>query len=645
MRTRSIFASSLTVGFAGFVGLSLLAGCQADDSDLGGPFDRMGLWAGEPDAQGRFQTRVWDMDNGTQVITHHLAGERHVDDVQIVLPEGVQIDRDAYVAVHGSANDEGAIVVDDYEVLALPPQPLIDPDPLPARRIAAILVYWSAQTMGNAEARELLFLDSEGSPDSTNYYYQENSYGKEKMAGNVFGPYEIPNPGSCSPGLIADYADTAFAEKGHTEDNYIQFAYQFQGLGDCGFGGLANLGSPEFPARNSWYNGGFGCVVRNQELGHNYGLLHSNSFSCSDAEGNSVLYSDDCNSNEYGDPYDPMGHGCDHMNVMQKAYMGWIDGCNRVNVTNPGTFNLLPLELPCNGTQMLALPTFDGKFYFLEYRRSLGFDINREGVLIHVGNDIGFSQNPNIIGDFYREGDSYDDPGGSISFTVLEEHETHAVIQVDFPNGGDGNDPTCDDGGNPIQEASAWGSLECAPLIEADVTPPTVSLTYPEDGQWFEPGSSFDILAEAADERGITELELFVNGDPHPLILIEEPWSWPVNNIPEGDYVLGIRAWDGPNWAASDDNVPITIHVGTPPPETPDDTGSADETGGDPTLPMADTGDGQDDGEDDDGATDGGTGQNTDGGGCSIQGGRAPAPLGLGLLVLGAALRRRRRRA
>lgn len=648
MRHRPIVKHFSSVGFAGFVGLSLLCGCQDGDTDLGEAFDRMGLYVGDPDAEGRFATRVWDMDNGTQKITHHLLGEKHVDDVEIVLPEGAELPaRDAWVKVFGTANDEGAIVVDELEVLSPPPQPLIDPETRDARRIALIIVYWTAKSLTNDEAREDLFLDSEGGPDSTNYYYQENSYGKEKMAGNVFGPYEVPNPGSCSPGLIADYADTAFAEKGHTEDNYIQFAYHFQGLNDCGFGGLANLGSPEFPARSSWYNGGFGCVVRNQELGHNYGMLHSNAFNCQDEEGNQVLYSgaDNCSSNEYGDPYDPMGHGCDHMNVMQKAYMGWIEGCNRVNVTNPGTFNLLPMELPCNGTQMLALPTFDGKFYFLEYRQPLGFDAGREGVLIHVGNEIGFSQNPNIIGDFYRAGDTYTDPGGSVSFTVVEEHDTHAVIQVDFPNGGDGNDPTCDGGETPAEDAGAWGAIECAPLIEADVTPPEVTITYPEEGQWFEPGSNFNIMAEASDERGVTELELFVNGEPHPLILIKEPWEWPVTNIPEGDYSIGVRAWDGPNWTASDDNTPVTFHVGTPPPEMPDDTGS-DETGDgtgavDTGVPMGESGgdgDGTESDTDDPGLDD------PAGCACQAQDG-TPAPLGLSLLVLGAAVLRRRRGA
>jgi MYXO-CTERM domain-containing protein len=644
VRHRSIFKHVSSVGFAGFVGLSALTGCQDGDTELGDAFDRMGLFVGDPDAQGRFATRVWDMDDGTQKITHHLLGERHVDDVEIVLPEGVEVpERDAWVSVFGAENDEGAIVVDDFEVLP-PPAHLIDPDPLAARRIALIIVYWTAQSLGNAQAREDLFLDSEGAPDSTNYYYQENSYGKEKMAGNVFGPYEVPNPGSCSPGLIADYADTAFAEKGHTEDNYIQFAYHFQGLNDCGFGGLANLGNPEFPARSSWYNGGFGCVVRNQELGHNYGMLHSNSFSCEDAEGNQVLYSDNCSSNEYGDPYDPMGHGCDHMNAMQKAYMDWIGDCNWVKATSPGTFNLLPLELPCNGTQMLQLPTFDGKFYFLEYRQPLGFDAGREGVLIHVGNEPGFSQNPNIIGDFYRAGDTYTDPGGSIEFTILEEHDTHAVIQVDFPNGGDGNEPTCDGGGAPVEDAGAWGVIECAPLIEADVTPPEVSITFPEEGQWFEPGSSFEILAEAADERGITELELFVNGDPHPLILIGEPWAWPVTNIPEGTYSIGARAWDGPNWTASDDNTPVTFHVGTPPMEDPETTGG-DETG-DGTMGMLDTGMVADSGDDDSDETETDDPGGTEPSGCACTtSDRTPAPLGLSLLVVGAAALRRRRRS
>ena len=237
----------------------------------------------------------------------------------------------------GDAND-GVMEVDELEVLSYPPQALIDPENRPPRRIATILLFWEGGQVGfeNPTAVNEMF----GPNDSTNTFYQENSYGIEIMSGDVFGPYAIPLPNGCDVGAIANNAEMALVEHDHDPGEFEQFMYVFPGIGSCGFGGLANLGSPDFPARDSWYNGSLGCVVRNQEIGHNYGMGHSHSFDCADAEGLDVPYSDDCTFEEYGDPYDPMGGGCFHMNGPQKTFMGWLQDCNVVRATADGLFNL-----------------------------------------------------------------------------------------------------------------------------------------------------------------------------------------------------------------------------------------------------------------------------------------------------------------
>ncbi len=92
-----------------------------------------------------------------------------------------------------------------------------------------------------------------------------------------------------------------------------------------------------------------------QEPGHNFGMQHSSSMRCGSAsfddtpEGN-------CTHSEYGDPFDPMGGGCRHMNAWQKTYNGWLQGCNMVRVRSSGTFTLNPLELACDGAQVLQIP-------------------------------------------------------------------------------------------------------------------------------------------------------------------------------------------------------------------------------------------------------------------------------------------------
>lgn len=532
----------------------------------------------QPIFEGRFETRIARMLDGTSRTTHHLVDAPH--ETELVLDPSMHIPRDAVVQIWGDEVEADVIEVDRFEIVSLPPQPLIDPEARPHRRIATVLLEWEGATqMNNPTARDRMFLGAE----STNVFYGENSYGIDKMAGNVFGPYKIPKPESCNSTFIAAEGMKAFEERGHRADDYRQFMWVFPSLPGCGWSGLGSMGTPDFPARDSWYNGSFGCVVRNQEIGHNFGMGHSRSYTgCTNADGEAVPFSDNCNDIEYGDPFDPMGNGCAHMNVVQKTYMGWLDGCNIVTATADATFNLLPTELPCEGTQALRFPTYDGRHYWLEYRQPLSIDDGLSGVLVHVAQDVGGSPRPYILRMsptwYLQEGQSYTDPEGTVTFTVVEQHPTHAVISATFPEGGSGA-PTCKGEESPVQEAGAIGTLQCAEEpFPLDITLPTVKIVYPADGDRFAPGSSFTIMAEAIDDRSVTELELYLGQDGEPAKKLfssfDAPWTWEVEDIPEGRYELGVVAWDGPNSAPSN---AVVIHVSDEAPAQ--DTGSGSETG------------------------------------------------------------------
>ena len=586
-----------------------------------------------------------DTSRTMQVLEHEL------DEVEIRVAPSLELPDNAVVRVWGSQLADGVVEVESFEVVEWPPQPLIDAEARPHRRIATVLLRWEGtEQINNPTARDRMFLGEE----STNVFYGENSYGVDKVAGNVFGPYDIPHPQVCNHVGIAAAGMTAFKERGHKESDYRQFMWVFPGGLGCGWSGLATMGSPDATARDSWYNGSFGCVTRNQEIGHNYGLKHSRSYTgCTDEDGLPVPFSANCNQNEYGDPYDPMGSGCAHMNVVQKTAMRWLDQCNVVRATADGTFNLLPTELPCNGTQALRFPTFDGRDYWLEYRRPLGFDSHLTGVLVHVSDEVTTAGGPNpyIIrlspSWFLPEGQSYTDPDGTVTFTVVEQLPTHAVIQAEFPGGGSGA-PECRGGGMPVSEAGAIGTLECAAEpFPLDVVPPTIRIVHPEHQARVEPGSNFEIIAEASDDRGVTELELFfsVDGaDPMKIDSIFDPvescagdpgelcaWSWPVTNIPEGTYELGVRAWDGPNWTDSwvEDGRPHVLHVRHEPTDEENETGDATGGAHDPTQGDTDDGD---------------PNLETASDGCGCRHHRAPAPtLALMGLVLLATRRRRAR--
>lgn len=593
---------------------------------------------GRAEFEGTYQRRVADLLDGRSETYDVLVSG--ATSVRLEIPDTLadEFVRGATYRVGGRALDEGTLEVQDVELVASAPQPAIDPEKRPARRIAWIQVYWDGKAgISKEEAKLKLFTGDK----STNAYYQQVSFGEDRLAGDVFGWFQIPDPQG-NPDAIATYAQQALEDYGVPLWQYRQFMYYFPFDSGFGWAGLANLGSPDNPAENSWYNGASGCVVLAQELAHNYGLVHSNSYSCVDENDQWTPYSDNCEESEYGDPYDPMGSGCGHMNVFQKGAMGWLEGCNSVTATASGTFNLVPMELPCNGIQALRLP-IEGtpNYYYLEYRQPIGFDSLYSGVLVHVARNYG-GTNPKILdmndgpGAFMQAGDSYDDHLGRVSFSVLETNDTHAVIEVTFPNGGSGA-PTCIDGTEPPMEAGNYGSLEClSEPVGPDDSPPTVTITYPNDGDVIPPGTDFTITTEVSDDRGVTDARLYVNGEPFYLD-IEEPFEWDVTNIPEGTYEFGVVVRDGVNWVPSD---PVTIQVGI----VEGTTGGA--TTGDVPGTTGGTESGTSGDETSGGETDG-SGQTSADDGCSCRGTSPRSGLASWaflLLALGERQRRRRRR-
>ena len=175
--------------------------------------------------------------------------------------------------------------------------------------------------------------------DSIRNYYLDDSYGMQDISTQVFGPLSFTMP-DCSNTTTSQLASTLRAMVPGTFQHYLWFLGTRNA--SCAWSGLASVGTPQSPSRDTWYNNSTNCVVLVQEPGHNFGMQHSSSLACPGA-----AYADDpntCTDSEYGDVFDPMGGGCRHMNAWQKSYQGWLGGCNGVKVSSTGTFTLLPFE-------------------------------------------------------------------------------------------------------------------------------------------------------------------------------------------------------------------------------------------------------------------------------------------------------------
>ena len=246
--------------------------------------------------------------------------------------------------------------------------------------------------------------------DSLRNYYLGDSYQMQDISAKVIGPLSYPLSSSCDTSTLSrTLKPMVDAQVGGPSQHYLWF-FGTQ-TSSCNWSGLASVGTPQKPSADTWYNHSVGCVVLVQEPGHNFGMQHSSSLKC----GTSNMLDDPnsgCTASEYGDSFDPMGGGCRHMNSWQKSYQGWLSSCNGVRVTNSGTFNLLPLEMACNGTQFLQIkaphprpfmrPAAGGggattenlDYYYLELRTPVDFDGTLGGsalsarVLVHMAADL-----------------------------------------------------------------------------------------------------------------------------------------------------------------------------------------------------------------------------------------------------------------
>ncbi|MBI4056524.1 MAG: right-handed parallel beta-helix repeat-containing protein, partial [Elusimicrobia bacterium] len=290
------------------------------------------------------------------------------------------------------------------------------------------------------------------SSTSVNQYYQETSFGQVSFSGDVLGWYTIPyNLGAtCDSWTWSQAADAAATAAGVDLSQYQKRIYFFPNTNVCGWGGMGQLGGAL-----SWNNGYDSMFVFAHELGHNLGIHHAEWLKCGAVP---VDNYSNCTTDEYGDLWDIMGWldiSESQFNAPHKAALGWIPPQRIQTASTNGVYSIAPLEVSTEGIQALKIPKANtNEFYYLEYRQPIGLDaplrsgITR-GALIHIWNDMGFSQTKLVdttplsdtsTYDLWKsrdvwdaslgDGASFQDPAIGLSVTQISHDASSVTVSV-----------------------------------------------------------------------------------------------------------------------------------------------------------------------------------------------------------------------
>jgi hypothetical protein len=242
--------------------------------------------------------------------------------------------------------------------------------------------------------------------NSASAFYQEESYGaisltgKLRADGDVFGWFNLnASTAGCPYMEWQSKAKEAAADAGIDLSGYQHLIYMFpfQGLqGPCTWFGIAGLNS-------DWVmiNGDFGMKIVAHELGHNLGLLHAGSLTCTSG-GVRVQISENCTTTEYGDPFDAMGStAARHNSGWNLAKLGFIGPENVETIETSGTYLMRSALHPTAEPTTLRIPherSFGGavtSWYYLEVREKGGVFENVNDATM-TGVSIRIAPNPNL---------------------------------------------------------------------------------------------------------------------------------------------------------------------------------------------------------------------------------------------------------
>ncbi len=122
----------------------------------------------------------------------------------------------------------------------------------------------------------------------------------------------------------------------------------------------------------------------------------------------------------------------------------------------------------------------------------------------------------------------------------------------------------------------------------ANNQPPTVSMTYPQNGDVFPPGVNVPLRANATDDSRVSRVEFYI-GNVRLGQSFSAPYSsaWYNAQVPDGTYTIYARAYDNYNVGATSTPVSIVFRTGAPDPNAAQNAQGAAPPPPSPVYPPA----------------------------------------------------------